>query len=70
MSSTFPGLNTSRLILRQIVPEDVNTVFEGFSNPEVIKYYGVNYTTLKNTQGALRPSRVSRRGHGAPRDTA
>lgn len=43
-------IHTERLILRKIVPEDIQNVFLGLSNPEVIKYYGVSFMTLEATQ--------------------
>ncbi len=41
---------TSRLLLRKIVPADIDKVFEGLSHPLVIKHYGVNYKTLEETK--------------------
>lgn len=38
------------MCLRQIIEDDVQIVFEGLSHPEVIKYYGVNYTSVEGTQ--------------------
>lgn len=46
----FPSLHTDRLLLREIAREDIHSVFEGLSNPDVIKYYGVSYQTLEATQ--------------------
>ncbi|WP_258319655.1 GNAT family N-acetyltransferase [Chryseobacterium chendengshani] len=34
-------LETERLILREIVPEDVEAFFAMDSNPEVVKYVGI-----------------------------
>ena len=45
----FPELQTNRLILRQIFPEDQQKVFEGLSDPLVIKFYGVSYLTYEAT---------------------
>lgn len=49
-SAHFPILETERLILRQIVPEDINHIHNGLSNPDVIIYYGVSYETLEATK--------------------
>ena len=35
----FPNIRTSRLILREIVPEDAKAVFAIFSKPEVTEHY-------------------------------
>ena len=49
-TAMFPTLHTERLLLREIIPADIQAVFEGLSHPDVIKYYGVQYTTLQATQ--------------------
>ncbi len=46
----FPILRTERLLLRQFVDDDIEQVFKGLSNPNVIRYYGVNYPTLEATK--------------------
>lgn len=46
----FPTLNTERLLLRQIQPDDIQNIFEGLSNPEVIKYYGISFDSLNATE--------------------
>jgi ribosomal-protein-alanine N-acetyltransferase len=46
----FPTLTTERLLLREILPTDIQSVFEGLSHPNVIKHYGVSYKTLEATQ--------------------
>ncbi|RYF22675.1 MAG: N-acetyltransferase [Flavobacteriales bacterium] len=43
-------MKTEHLLLRTIAQTDLSHVFEGLSNPQVIKYYGVNYTSLKDTE--------------------
>jgi ribosomal-protein-alanine N-acetyltransferase len=37
---SFPVLETERLILRQLVAEDVPLMFENYSNPELMRYWG------------------------------
>lgn len=37
----FPTLGTERLILREILPADVDVIYSIFSNEEVTKYYGL-----------------------------
>jgi ribosomal-protein-alanine N-acetyltransferase len=46
----FPELKTDRLLLRQIVASDIQHVFKGLSNPDVIKHYAVSFHTLEATQ--------------------
>ncbi|MDO0559378.1 GNAT family N-acetyltransferase, partial [Escherichia coli] len=36
----FPFLETNRLILREIAKNDAEALFAGFSNDEVLQYYG------------------------------
>jgi ribosomal-protein-alanine N-acetyltransferase len=50
MENSFPTLHTERFTLRRIGPADTPRVFEGLSHPEVIRYYGVSYRTLEETQ--------------------
>ena len=50
----FPTLKTERLLLRQFVESDLENVFKGLSDPEIIKYYGVSYQTLDDTKAQLR----------------
>lgn len=45
----FPTLKTNRLKLRQITEADLENIFRGLSHPEVIKHYGVSYSTLNDT---------------------
>lgn len=49
----FPNLKTERLRLRQITEEDLGNIYSGLSHPEVIKYYGVNYSSLEATREQL-----------------
>lgn len=44
----FPPLNTPRLFLQQILPEDQSFIFEGLSDPDVIRFYGVSYDTFQS----------------------
>ena len=46
----FPELKTDRLILRKILPEDKQRIFEGLSDDKVIEYYGISFKTLEKTQ--------------------
>lgn len=42
---TFPVLETDRLALRRILPEDSADIFAIFSNPEVTRYYDLDTFT-------------------------
>lgn len=46
----FPEFSTQRLLLRQMVETDIDSVFEGLSRPEMIQYYGVSYSSLDETR--------------------
>ncbi|MGV3538424.1 MAG: GNAT family N-acetyltransferase [Rufibacter sp.] len=52
-TTAFPELQTNRFILRRFQQSDLEHVYLGLSHPEVIKYYGVHYTTLQDTQKQL-----------------
>jgi hypothetical protein len=47
MLAMFPELITKRLLLRKIIPSDQPAIFKGLSDPAVIKYYGVCYTSFE-----------------------
>ncbi len=44
-----PELETERMLLQEIKPEDQAFIFDGLSHPQVIPFYGVQYTTLAAT---------------------
>ena len=50
MNELFPELNSERTILRQVTDLDLENVFKGLSDPEVIKYYGVSFDSLEATK--------------------
>jgi ribosomal-protein-alanine N-acetyltransferase len=45
----FPELKTSHFKLRRIISSDQQKVFEALSDPSVIKYFGVSYTSFEDT---------------------
>ncbi|MCU0423278.1 MAG: GNAT family N-acetyltransferase [Bacteroidia bacterium] len=45
----YPELKTNRLTLRPVKASDQQQVFEGFSHPEVNKYFGITYSTFDDT---------------------
>ena len=50
----FPTIKTERLLLRQFVDSDLEYVYKGLSDPEIIKYYGVSYQTLEDTKAQMK----------------
>lgn len=49
----FPEMTTSRFLLRRIVATDIENIFKGLSHPDVIRYYGISYTSLAATQAQM-----------------
>ena len=45
-----PVLESDRLYFRPIVDADIDHIYRGLSDPEVIKYYGVNFMTREATK--------------------
>lgn len=43
-------MQTARLLLRQFTHNDLENVFKGLSHPDVIKHYGVSYSSLEETK--------------------
>lgn len=50
MNSKFPTIKTDRLLLRQITGLDLENIFKGLSNPDVIQYYGISFDSLEATE--------------------
>lgn len=50
MSLQPSTIQTDRLLLRLFRQSDQENVFQGLSHPEVIKYYGVSFSSLEATQ--------------------
>jgi len=50
MNKEFPVFKTGRLLLRQFKESDLESVFRGLSDPDVIKYYGIHFETLEETK--------------------
>ncbi|ARS41745.1 GNAT family N-acetyltransferase [Sphingobacteriaceae bacterium GW460-11-11-14-LB5] len=46
-------LRTDRFLLRQFCSDDLKFIFEGLSHPDVIRYYGVRYASLEETNEQL-----------------
>jgi [ribosomal protein S5]-alanine N-acetyltransferase len=52
-SEPFPVLRKEPVLLRQIKPSDQVAVFQGLSDPQVIRYYGVEYHSLADTKAQM-----------------
>lgn len=50
VSTSFPTLKTERLLLRKIQQDDIQNIYNGLSNTEVIRYYGISFDTLEATE--------------------
>ncbi|MBS4042205.1 MAG: GNAT family N-acetyltransferase [Chitinophagaceae bacterium] len=53
MNSNFPNLKTDNLYLRQFEDLDLENVYQGLSDPIIIKYYGVSYASLEATKAQI-----------------
>ena len=49
----FPELTTERLLLKQVLPEDQQFIFDGLSHPAVIPFYGVRYKSFEATKAQI-----------------
>jgi len=43
-------IKTDRFLLRKVVDSDIENIYKGLSDPEIIKYYGVNFNSLEETE--------------------
>lgn len=49
----FPQLKTERLLLRQFNENDLDNVYKGLSHPDIIKYYGISFTSREAAEEQL-----------------
>lgn len=49
ITNPFPEFVTERCLLRQIRPDDQQHIFNGLSHPEVVPFYGVQFSTFEAT---------------------
>lgn len=54
MLSEFPIIKTNRLLLRRITESDLENIYLGLSNPDVIKYYGISFDSLEASKEQLK----------------
>jgi ribosomal-protein-alanine N-acetyltransferase len=50
MNNEFPTIKTDRLLLREITDLDLENIFNGLSNPNVIQHYGISFDSLDATK--------------------
>lgn len=54
MKTPVPNLESEKVHLRKIENSDLEHVFRGLSNPDIIKYYGVWYDSLRATKAQMK----------------
>lgn len=47
-------IETDRLLLREITDADLENIYNGLSNPRVIKYYGISFDSLDATKEQMK----------------
>ena len=50
MKNEFPTIKTDRIILREITHLDLENIYIGLSNPNVIQHYGISFDSLEATK--------------------
>jgi ribosomal-protein-alanine N-acetyltransferase len=50
MKNEFSNIKTDRILLREITSLDIENVFSGLSNPNVIQHYGISFDSLEATK--------------------
>ena len=50
MKNEFPTIQTDRILLREITDLDLENIFNGLSNPNVIQHYGISFDSLEATK--------------------
>jgi ribosomal-protein-alanine N-acetyltransferase len=53
MKIICPELVAENILLRPIVPSDLDHIYQGLSYPDVIKYYGISYKTRSATKAQM-----------------
>lgn len=53
MKIICPELATEGILLRPIVPSDLDHIYQGLSHPDVIRYYGISYKTRSATEAQM-----------------
>jgi ribosomal-protein-alanine N-acetyltransferase len=50
MKNEFPTIKTDRILLREITDLDLENIFNGLSNPDVIQHYGISFDSMEATK--------------------
>lgn len=50
MSDFFPILSSDRFVLRKFISSDIENVYKGLSDPDIIKHYGISFDSLEATK--------------------
>ena len=53
MQHNSPILKTDRFLLREITDLDLENIYNGLSNPNVIKHYGISFDSMEATKEQL-----------------
>jgi ribosomal-protein-alanine N-acetyltransferase len=54
MTTGFPVLKTERLLLREILPADIQYIFRGLSDTKVIQHFEVSFHSLEATADQMK----------------
>ena len=54
VKNQLPTLKTSRIILREIIETDLENIYKGLSDPDVIKHYGISFDSPEATKEQMR----------------
>lgn len=54
MKKEVSSIKTNRFLLREIIDADLKNIYNGLSNPLVIKHYGVSFEHLEATREQMR----------------
>ena len=49
----FPTIKTEKLLLRQFNDHDLDNVYKGLSHPDIIKYYGISFSSREAAKEQL-----------------
>lgn len=50
----LPTLKTKRLVLRSFKQDDLDNVYRGLSNPDIIKYYGISFDSKESAKEQMK----------------
>ena len=50
----LPSIKTERLVLRSFKSSDLDNVYKGLSNPDIIKYYGISFESKESAKEQMK----------------